>query len=173
MCIQGRANLGLDVKSFVFVSMGCHCGGEGDGRLQVEVVYKRVEVRRVLELSSSIKQLTTATYSFDLLTTKPRACSTTIYHNTIMLFPTMLSLLAVAGLTTASPLVPRQTPCPVAPTPSGDYATNNGTLDFQCAASADPVEDATFYKCGENSFIEFAWQDERGGLMLRQNVSDE
>jgi hypothetical protein len=115
-----------------------------------------------------------------------------------MLFPTILFFLAVTGLTTASPLTPRQTPCPVASTPSGDYiwkiskfyarkldgksvssidfnisATNNGTLDFQCAASANPVEDATFYKCGENSFIEFAWQDERGGLMLRQNVSDE
>jgi hypothetical protein len=87
--------------------------------------------------------------------------------------------------------------CPVAPTPSGDYiwkisnfyarkldgktvssidfnisATNNGTLDFQCGASADPIKDATFYKCGENSFIEFAWQDATGGLVLRQGVSD-
>jgi hypothetical protein len=116
-----------------------------------------------------------------------------------MYFSTILSLLAAAGLSTAAPLDTRQTDstlCPVAQ--QGDYiwkiskfyarkldgksissidfyisATNNGTLDFQCASSAAPIEDSKFYACGENSLIQFAWQSDRNGLVLKQNVSDE
>ncbi|KAF1944388.1 Alt a 1 major allergen, partial [Clathrospora elynae] len=100
-------------------------------------------------------------------------------------------------LSAAAPLDTRQTtaPCPV--TTEGDYvwkiskfwarkldgkninslefnisATNNGTLDFQCAASAANVDDGKFHSCGENSFIEFAFQGDRSGLLLKQNVSD-
>jgi hypothetical protein len=114
---------------------------------------------------------------------------------------TVLSLLAAASLSAAAPLEVRQTdstPCPVVQ--EGDYvwkiskfysrkpngldketnsidfnisATNNGTLDFQCAASADAIEDGKYYKCGENSFISFAYQSDRNGLLLKQEVSDD
>lgn len=108
------------------------------------------------------------------------------------------SLLAAAGLSAAAPLDTRQdtTPCPVVQ--EGDYiwkiddfyarkpdgkkvnsvsfnikATNNGTLDFTCGASADTIEDDKFYSCGENSFMWFAFQQDRSGLILQQSVSDE
>lgn len=105
------------------------------------------------------------------------------------------SLLAVAGLSTASPLQTRQTDA--ATTPSGDYiwkisnftarklngkdvdavsfniqATNGGTLDFTCS-STNGVSPDQFYQCGENSFIWFSYQDDRSGLLLRQDVSNE
>jgi hypothetical protein len=111
---------------------------------------------------------------------------------------TIVSLLAAASLSAAAPLDTRQTdstPCPVVQEgdyvwkiskfysrkPEGTYinsidfnisATNNGTLDFQCAASADKIEDGKYYECGENSFISFAFQSDRNGLLLKQDVSD-
>jgi hypothetical protein len=111
---------------------------------------------------------------------------------------TIVSLLAAASFSAAAPLETRQTdstPCPVVQEgdyvwkiskfysrkPEGTYinsidfnisATNNGTLDFQCAASADKIEDGKYYKCGENSFISFAFQSDRNGLLLKQDVSD-
>ncbi|KAH7073319.1 hypothetical protein FB567DRAFT_537501 [Paraphoma chrysanthemicola] len=110
---------------------------------------------------------------------------------------TALALLTATGLTAAAPLTSRQTEtCPVVQ--QGDYvwkisnfyarkpdgkkinsigfnikATNEGTLDFNCSASADTVEDNKFYQCGENSFIYFAFQSDRSGLLLRQDVSDD
>ncbi|CAO2654605.1 Nn.00g113380.m01.CDS01 [Neocucurbitaria sp. VM-36] len=108
-----------------------------------------------------------------------------------------LSVLLAAGLSAAAPLESRQdsTTCPVVQT--GDYiwkldnlslrkpdgksinsltfnvkATNGGTADFDCSVQAEPVEDSKFYQCGENSFIWFAWQADRNGLLLRQDVSD-
>ncbi|KZM18300.1 Major allergen Alt a 1 [Ascochyta rabiei] len=105
------------------------------------------------------------------------------------------SLLASAGLSMAAPLQAREETCPVVE--QGDYvwkidnfsarkldgktisslsfnvkATNGGTLDFDCTSS-DPVEDGKFYECGENSFIYFAYQADRSGLLLRQDVSDD
>lgn len=109
-----------------------------------------------------------------------------------------LSLLIAAGFSTAAPLEARQytTTCPVVQ--EGDYvwnidnfyarkpdgkkinsigfnikATNKGTLDFNCSASADVIEDGKFYSCGENSFMYFAYRQDRSGLLLRQDVSDE
>lgn len=107
------------------------------------------------------------------------------------------SFLATISLSSAAPLEARQDTCPVVQ--SGDYvwkisefysrkldgktisslgfnikATNEGTLDFNCSASQGTnIENGKFYQCGENSFIWFAWQDDRGGLLLRQDVSDE
>lgn len=108
------------------------------------------------------------------------------------------SMLAAAGIASAAPFESRQaTPeCPVVKT--GDYvwqiskfyarkpegvkinsisfnvkATNGGTADFTCSAQADVVEDGKFYQCGENSFIWFAFQNDRSGLILQQSVSDE
>jgi hypothetical protein len=109
-------------------------------------------------------------------------------------------LLSVASISSAAPLHPRQTftTCPVVQ--SGDYiwkisnfssrqpnglgaginalsfnisATNNGTLDFTCSAPGGCIEDNTFYPCGENSLISFAWSSDRDGLLLKQDVSDE
>jgi hypothetical protein len=119
---------------------------------------------------------------------------------TIMHFSTtFLALITATSISTAAPIEARQdniTLCPVVQ--EGDYvwkisnfysrklngtsinsidfnisATNNGTLNFQCAASADEIEGTKFYKCGENSFISFAFQSERDGLLLKQDVSDE
>lgn len=113
-------------------------------------------------------------------------------------FHLSLSLLTLTHLSTANPLSPRQyTPCPVVQ--AGDYiwkissfyarkpdgisisalgfnveATNGGTANFSCSVmSAEFVEEAVFYQCGDNSFIFFAWQDDRAGLVLRQDVADE
>ncbi|KAJ4313518.1 Major allergen Alt a 1 [Neodidymelliopsis sp. IMI 364377] len=105
------------------------------------------------------------------------------------------SLLASAGLSMAAPLETRTETCPVVQ--EGDYvwkldnftarkldgknidsltfnikATNGGTLDFDCSAS-DGVEDGKFYSCGTNSFISFAFQADRSGLLLKQDVSDD
>ncbi|KAL6710157.1 hypothetical protein ACN47E_009948 [Coniothyrium glycines] len=104
------------------------------------------------------------------------------------------SLLAAAGLSAAAPLEVRQETCPVVQT--GDYvwkisdltarkldgksvsslsfnvkATNGGTADFICSTSS-AVEDGKFYQCGENSFIWFAYQDDRNGLILQHDESD-
>ncbi|KAJ4335338.1 hypothetical protein N0V95_008932 [Ascochyta clinopodiicola] len=104
------------------------------------------------------------------------------------------SLLASAGLSMAAPLEARAETCPVVQ--QGDYiwkidnfsarkldgktisslsfnvkATNGGTLDFNCT-STNPVEDSKFYQCGDNSFIYFAYQADRSGLILRQDVSE-
>ncbi|KAF1932560.1 Alt a 1 major allergen [Didymella exigua CBS 183.55] len=95
----------------------------------------------------------------------------------------------------AAPLEARQDNCPVVQ--QGDYvwkisnftarkldgktisslsfnikATNAGTLDFDCS-SASNVEDGKFYQCGDNSFIYFAYQADRNGLILKQDVSDD
>lgn len=105
------------------------------------------------------------------------------------------SLLASAGLSMAAPLEARAETCPVVQ--QGDYvwkidnfyarkldgktisslefnikATNKGTLDFNCTSSGN-VEDGKLYQCGENSGIYFAWQADRNGLLLRQDVSDD
>lgn len=105
------------------------------------------------------------------------------------------SLLASAGLSMAAPLAAREETCPVVQ--QGDYvwkidnfyarkldgkavsslsfnikATNGGTLDFDCS-STNAVEDGKYYQCGENSFIYFAYQADRSGLLLRQDVSDD
>lgn len=105
------------------------------------------------------------------------------------------SLLAAAGLSMAAPIEARADTCPVVQ--EGDYiwklddftarkldgktisslsfnikATNNGTLDFDCSSSTT-VEAGKFYPCGENSFIYFAYQDDRSGLLLKQEVSDD
>jgi hypothetical protein len=52
-------------------------------------------------------------------------------------------------------------------------ATNGGSLDFLCASDTkiDTIEDDTFYKCGETSFIWFAWQSEINGVMLSWGFS--
>ncbi|KAF2823237.1 hypothetical protein CC86DRAFT_298700 [Ophiobolus disseminans] len=108
---------------------------------------------------------------------------------------TALSLLAATTLSSAAPLTSRQD---TTATPSGDYiwkisnlylrkpdgkkinsigfnikATNAGTLDFDCAASADTIEDNKLYQCGENSGIWFSFQSDRNGLVLRQDVSED
>jgi hypothetical protein len=105
------------------------------------------------------------------------------------------SLLASAGLSMAAPLETRAETCPVVQ--EGDYvwkldnfsarkldgknidsltfnikATNTGTLDFDCSVS-NGVEDGKFYSCGTNSGIFFAFQADRSGLLLRQDVSDD
>ncbi|KAJ8110065.1 hypothetical protein OPT61_g6989 [Boeremia exigua] len=105
------------------------------------------------------------------------------------------SLLASAGLSMAAPLEARTESCPVVQ--QGDYvwkidnfyarkldgktisslqfnvkATNGGTADFNCTSSGN-VEDGKFYECGENSFIYWAYQSDRSGLLLRQDVSDD
>ncbi|KNG51615.1 alt a 1 major allergen [Stemphylium lycopersici] len=114
-----------------------------------------------------------------------------------MQFTTITALFAAAGLAAAAPLEARATEatCPV--TTQGDYvwkisnfygrkpqgtyynslgfnikATNGGTLDFTCSAQANKLEDGKFYSCGENSFMDFAFQSDRNGLLLRQKVSD-
>ena len=59
-------------------------------------------------------------------------------------------------------------------------ATNGGTLNFTCtpydkstnAPISGNVEDSMLYSCGENSFIDFAWQSDRSGLLLKQSVSN-
>lgn len=59
-------------------------------------------------------------------------------------------------------------------------ATNGGTLNFTCTpydkttnqAVTTNIVDSTLYSCGENSFIDFAWQSDRNGLLLKQDVSD-
>jgi hypothetical protein len=124
--------------------------------------------------------------------------SNTTATTTKMQFTTAaLSLLAASGLASAAPLTSRQdtSTCPVVQT--GDYvwklsefyarkpdgkkinsigfnikATNEGTLDFNCSASADTIEDNKLYQCGENSGIWFSFQSDRNGLVLRQDVSD-
>ena len=103
------------------------------------------------------------------------------------------SLLAAAGISAASPIEARQTPPPVVT--QGDYiwkisdftarklngvdisslsfnikATNGGTLDFICSASGN-ITANNFYECGLT--IQFTYQDDRNGLLLRQDVSDE
>jgi hypothetical protein len=119
-----------------------------------------------------------------------------------MRFTLITSLLAIAGLSTASSLLGRQydepaPPCPICPvTQVGDYvwqlsnftsreehspgsfkisfiefnikATNGGSLDFLCSSDTDidTIEDNTFYECGANSFIYFAWQSDINGVML-------
>lgn len=105
------------------------------------------------------------------------------------------SLLASAGISMAAPLETRADTCPVVQ--QGDYvwkidnfyarkldgktisslqfnvkATNGGTADFNCTSSEN-VENGKFYQCGENSFIYWAFQDDRSGLLLRQDVSDD
>lgn len=113
-----------------------------------------------------------------------------------MHIPTLAaSLLAAAGFAAAAPASKRDI-CPV--TQQGDYvwklsnfyarkpdgitinsigfnikATNNGTLDFDCGAQADSIVDDKFYPCGEYSFISFAWQGDRSGVLLKQDVGDE
>ncbi|KAF2025631.1 Alternaria Alternata allergen Alt A 1 [Setomelanomma holmii] len=114
----------------------------------------------------------------------------------MQLTTTALAFLTATSLTAAAPLTSRQETCPVVQ--SGDYvwkisefyarkpdgksinsigfnikATNAGTLDFNCSASADTVADDTFYECGENSQIYFAFQSDRNGLLLKQKVSDD
>jgi hypothetical protein len=115
-----------------------------------------------------------------------------------MQFATIATLFTVAGLAAAAPLSSRQTDasCPVST--QGDYvwkisefygrkpegkdynhvefnikATNNGTLDFTCGASAEPIVDGQYYSCGGNSLMSFAFQSDRSGLLLKQEVSDE
>merc|ERR1711881_172515 len=59
-------------------------------------------------------------------------------------------------------------------------ATNEGTLNFTCTPYdkttntkvTGNIEDSTLYSCGENSFIDFAFQSDRNGLLLKQNMSD-
>ncbi|KAF3050239.1 Major allergen Alt a 1 [Didymella keratinophila] len=105
------------------------------------------------------------------------------------------SLLVSAGLSMAAPLETRTETCPVVQ--QGDYvwkiddfyarkldgktisslgfnikATNEGTLDFNCTSDGT-VEDGKFYQCGGNSSIYFAYQADRSGLLLRQDVSDD
>jgi len=105
-----------------------------------------------------------------------------------------LVLAAATGLSAAAPASARDT-CPVVE--QGDYvwklsqfyarkpdgitinsigftiqATNNGTLNFNCGAQADSITDDKFYSCGENSFISFAWQGDRSGVLLRHGPSD-
>lgn len=108
------------------------------------------------------------------------------------------SLLAVTGLSSSAPVEARQDTTNRPVVQEGDYiwkiddffarkpdgqkitslgfnvkATNNGTADFDCSVSADPVEEGKFYECGPNSFIYFAYQQDRSGLLLKQDVSDE
>jgi hypothetical protein len=114
-----------------------------------------------------------------------------------MQFTTIASLIAFTGASLAAPLESRQTtaPCPVST--QGDYvwkisefygrkpegkdfnhiefnikATNNGTLDFTCGTSAEPIVDDKYYSCGENSFMSFAFQSDRSGLLFKQEVSE-
>ncbi|KAH4944960.1 hypothetical protein HBI23_012440 [Parastagonospora nodorum] len=57
-------------------------------------------------------------------------------------------------------------------------ATNNGTLNFQCAASTqgnNVLEEGELYDCGENSLISFAFEGidlTSTRLLLHQRVSD-
>lgn len=105
------------------------------------------------------------------------------------------SLLASAGLSMAAPLEVRAEICPVVQ--EGGYiwkidnfyarkldgksissiefnikATNNGTLDFDCTYG-NPVEEGKFYPCDSSNLIQFAYQDDRSGLLLKQHVSDD
>lgn len=107
------------------------------------------------------------------------------------------SLLAAAGISVAAPLQVRDDPiCPLVK--EGDdvwkistlwarkldgktlsaltfniQATNGGTLNFTCGASADKLESSKIYSCGENSSIFFSWNDASNALLLQQSVSDE
>ncbi|CAG5163712.1 uncharacterized protein ALTATR162_LOCUS6527 [Alternaria atra] len=115
-----------------------------------------------------------------------------------MQFTTIASLFAAAGLAAAAPLESRQdtASCPVSTQgdyvwkisefygrkPEGTYynslgfnikATNGGTLDFTCSAQADKLEDHKWYSCGENSFMDFSFDSDRSGLLLKQKVSDD
>lgn len=108
------------------------------------------------------------------------------------------SLLAAAGLSAAAPLDARQAAPATCPAPTGDYvwklsnfyarkpdgqkinsigfnikATNGGRLDFNCSASADTIVDRQWYSCGQNSFMWFAFQSDRNGIMLQQTVNDD
>jgi len=57
-------------------------------------------------------------------------------------------------------------------------ATNNGTLNFQCASStqgSNVLEEGELYSCGENSLISFAFDGidlTSTRLLLHQRVSD-
>ncbi|KAH6616293.1 hypothetical protein C7974DRAFT_436371 [Boeremia exigua] len=115
-----------------------------------------------------------------------------------MQFKYLIGLLATTTLALAipltAPLAPRQDLCPVVQT--GDYvwkisnfwarklngttinsltfnvqATNGGTADFDCESEGD-VEDGVFYSCGPGSFIYWAYQEDRAGLLLRQDVGE-
>jgi hypothetical protein len=114
-----------------------------------------------------------------------------------MQFAVLASLLAVSGLAAASPITTRTDDCPVVK--EGDYvwklsnfsgrkpenkafnnisfnikATNGGTLDFTCSASADKLEDGKLYNCAEgDDNIQFAFNADRSGVYLKQKVSDE
>jgi hypothetical protein len=115
-----------------------------------------------------------------------------------MQFTVLASILAASGLVAASPVSTRQADnCPAAP--EGDYiwklsdfsgrkpenksfnrvsfnikATNEGTLDFDCSAAADKIEDGKFYDCSEgDDSIQFAFNSDRNGVLLKQRVSDE
>jgi hypothetical protein len=100
------------------------------------------------------------------------------------------SLLASAGLSAAAPFEARQEACPLVK--SGDYVwqvenlsarkldgdTINslsfrvfgtaGDFDQNCA-STDIVEPGKFYPCNPESNIQFAFQNDRSGLLLRQD----
>jgi hypothetical protein len=100
------------------------------------------------------------------------------------------SLLASVGLSVAAPVETRQESCPIVKT--GDYVwqvdnliarkldgdTINslsfhvygtaGNVDVNCS-SADIVEPGKFYQCTEDSNIQFAFQNDRSGLLLRQD----
>lgn len=57
-------------------------------------------------------------------------------------------------------------------------ATNNGTLNFQCASStqgSNVLEEGELYSCGENSLISFSFEGidlTSTRLLLHQRVSD-
>lgn len=147
----------------------------------------------------SIGKIIKPTASTPTSTTILHHHTTLLSSTTKMQFTTAaLSLLAASGLASAAPLTSRQdtSTCPFVQT--GDYvwklsnfyarkpdgkkinsigfnikATNAGTLDFDCAASADTIEDNKLYQCGTNSGIWFSFQSDRNGLVLRQDVSEE
>lgn len=107
------------------------------------------------------------------------------------------SLLAIADLGAAVPLDSRQDDdtCPIVKTgdyvwkisnfsarkPTGDKSnsisfdvapTNGAPADFTCFVSGDDLEYGKLYQCGENSSVWFAFQNDRSGLVLQQNVSN-
>jgi hypothetical protein len=115
-----------------------------------------------------------------------------------MQFTVLASILAASGLVAASPVSTRQADnCAAAP--SGDYiwklsnfsgrkpdgkdfnnvsfnikATNEGTMDFTCGASADKIESGKFYNCAEgDESIKFAFNADRSAVLLKQRVDDE
>jgi len=102
------------------------------------------------------------------------------------------SLLASAGLSAASPLETHQKSCPILKT--GDYVwqVDNfiarkldgetiNSLSFHVYGTAGNVEDncsttetvepGQFYQCTTESNIQFAFQNDRSGLLLRQDVN--